>query len=357
MQELIEKLKNIEMTNLKKPFSLLEMAYKWVRDKELVQSEMLAKLLSPDENHGHGSELVEDFLHYIGVDFKLQKVSKLNVETERKVTTGKIDIFISWYDGDKNHAVIIENKLNNAKNQPDQLNKYYRAIFGEDYVVDKIVYMPLFKELQKLEYTDTKGKALEKTIVRDAQDIVIWLEKLLKEYPKLVNGVANQYKDFLNCLISNEYIMMNVIKIQDELKPEDFEKLERLAKIIHSKEWSEGRVKSITDELKKDFPNIIIKGNSKIMDDSECNNYVQLWFEECEFWVELWIYPKNIRLYLCSYKNEKEVMIDGFSFVQEYPVRYYYYYNEKIFEFDITETNRIVRVLKPILQELPEREH
>jgi len=133
MENLLEKLKIIETPTLEKPFSLLKMMYRQVSNKELVQSEMLASLLSPDENHGHGSELVENFLSHIGVKVELQTDCNIKVETERNVNGRRIDIFISWLSGDQKHAIIIENKLNNAQNQPNALNDYHDVIVGEGY--------------------------------------------------------------------------------------------------------------------------------------------------------------------------------------------------------------------------------
>jgi hypothetical protein len=366
MEHVIEKLKNIETPTTKKPFSLLEMLYRQVHGKELVQSEMLAGLLRPTENHGHGFDLIESFLWFIDVDFELQKDSNLKVETERKVEGRRsIDILISWLDGNKKHAVIIENKLNNAPNQPNQLNDYHDSLIKEGYEVDKIVYMPFSKKWQKSENTDTRKDVLAKTIDRDAQGIADWLGTFIGEggfhnedctvYTYQINAIW-QYYEFLNCLISSQYLMQQVIEIQDKLSTEEIVKLEKIVKIVNSKEWSEARVKPITDEMKKDFPNMIIQGKSNLMDDSECNNYVQLWFEDYKFWVELWIYPKNIKLYLCSDKEETNVTIANIEFTgcYDYDYKRYYYHseNDKLFDFDIADTNGIIKALKPILQEL-----
>lgn len=365
MESLVEKLKNIEVPMLKKPFSLLEIMYRQVHGKELVQSEMLAGLLCPTENHGHDSELVEHFLYYIGVEVELQEDSNLKVEIERNVNGRRIDIFISWLEDGKKHAVIIENKLNNAQNQPNQLNDYHDVIVSEGYEVDKIVYMPFSKKWQQSKDTDTRKDVLAKTIDFDAQNIVDWLGEFIGEggfldeectvYSYQINAIW-QYREFLNCLISNQYIMQQAIEIQEKLSLEEIEKLEKLVKIVNSKEWSEARVKPITDELKKDFPNMLIKGNPNVMGDSECNNYVQLWFEDYKFWVELWICPKNIKLYLCSDKEETSVVIANVEFTScydyDYKRSYYHSENDKLFDFEIADTNGIIKALKPILQEL-----
>ena len=331
MENFIEKLKTIDPPTLKKPFSLLEMTYKRVRDKELAQSEMLAGLLSPDENHGHGFELVESFLHFIGVDVKLQKDSNLKIETERRVTAGGIDIFISWRDGDKDHAVIIENKLHNAKDQPDQLNKYYRAIAGEGYAVDKIVYMPLSKEWhESKKIVGIEYDVLEKTTDRDAKDIVNWLESSINDNPKLAYGAANQYKDFLNCLISNQYIMLKAIEIQEKLGPEGIEKLEILAEIARTQEWCIVRFRSIVEQIQKgEFARELkvgYKQNKKYV------NYAQFFFDNWKEngFYEVWLYPNDgIYLYM---KHDEE-------------------YTKKQ-QFGVFETAELVKYIIPLLQEL-----
>lgn len=331
LKNLIEKLKDIKMENLKKPFSLLEMLYRQVYGKELVQSEMLAGLLRPSENHGHGSDLVEHFLRHIGVKVELQKDSNIEVETEKNVNVGRIDIFISWFDGDKNHAVIIENKLHNAKNQRKQLTNYHDAIIQKGYEVDKIVYMPLSKEYQNVENTDNDKEVITKAINFEAKDIVDWLEKAIKEYPKFANSVVNQYKDFLNCLISNQYIMQQATEIQEKLSLEEIEKLEKLAEIMRSPEWCKVRFRSIVEQIPEGgFEKELL---IKYKQNKNYVNYAQFYFDNWQntFWYEVWLYP-NDGIYL--YKN------DGNGTYTE------------ITKFGVSKTEELVKFIVPLLQDL-----
>ena len=331
MENLIGKIKDFKA--VKKPFSLLEMMYKQVREKELVQSQMLASLLSPDENHGHGLNSVECFLLRIGVEAKLQKDSNLKVETERNANGRRIDIFISWFDGDKKRAVIIENKLNNAKNQPNALNDYHKAIEDEGYEVDKIVYMPLSKKWQKAKHTDTYPEILEKTIDFDAQDIMDWIvyfDEIFYTGGRVGDAFMGYYK-FLNCLISNQHIMQTATEIQANLSLEEIEKLEKLAEITRTTEWCQVRFRPIVEQIEKgSFEKELIvqyKQNNKYV------NYAQFYFDNWEntFWYEVWLYP-NDGIYLYKYKGTDDYTKEA--------------------QFGVSETAELVEYIIPLLREL-----
>ena len=319
IKKMIEKINDIEVA--KKPFSLLEMLYKQVYGKEVVQSQMFAGLLCPNENHGHDDfedfELAESFLRKIGVKVELQKDSNLQVETERNADGRRIDILISWNEGVKKRAVIIENKLNNAQNQPNALNHYHKAIVGEGYEVDKIVYMPLSKERQKAKYTGTDSEILKKTIDFDAQDIVDWLGEFLDEWsccnsPQYDLTSAYEYYKFLNCLISNQHIIQTAIKIQEELSTEEMiEKFEKLAEITRTKEWCEARFRPIVEQIQKGEDSFARKLIVKYKQRSgDYINYAQFYFDNYAdtFWYEVWLYPNDgIYLYKYDGKNYTEV--------------------------------------------------
>jgi hypothetical protein len=342
MENLIGRIKNIEVPTSKKPFSLLEMMYKQVYGKELIQSEMLAGLLRPSENHGHGSKLVESFLWQFDVDFETQEDSDLKVETERNANGRRIDIFISWVDCGKKHAVIIENKLNNAPNQPNQLIDYHDVIINEGYEVDKIVYMPFSKKWQKSENTDTRNRkdVLAKTIDFDAQDLVDWLAKFIDNGRAWVFEDRTihhyqldaiwEYYEFLNCLISNQYIMQQATEIQEKLSFEEIEKLEKVAEIARTTEWCEVRFRPIVE--------LILRGKFtkdllvKYKQNGNYVNYAQFYFDNWEktFWYEVWLYPTQ-GIYLYKYDGED--------------------YTE-IKKFESSEINELSEYIIPLLQSL-----
>lgn len=340
MEELIDKLKTIEAPTSKKTFSLLEIMYRQVYGKELIQSEMLAGLLRPSENHGHGFVIVENFLRHIGV--KLQKYSNLKIETERNANGRRIDIFISWKVDEQKHAVIIENKLNNASNQANQLNDYHDSIINEGYEVEKIVYMPLSKEWQKSEYTDTRKDVLAKTINFDAKDITTWLSYLLSGEECCLDeegyvcfnshkmNIICQYQEFLECLISNQHIMQQAIKIQENLSLKEIEKLEKIAEITRTTDWCEVRFRSIVEQIKKgNFTKELLV---KYKQNGNYINYAQFYFDNWEetYWYEVWLYPED-GIYVYKYDDS------------EY---------QELKKFDTSETTKLAEFIIPLLQEL-----
>ena len=348
MENLIKKLIEIDIADSKKPFSLLEMMYRQVYGKELVQSEMLAALLRPSENHGCGSYFIEGFMRQIGVRYPpfWDKACNLKIETERNANGRRIDIFISWLDGDKKHAVIIENKLNNAQNQPNALNDYHKAIEKEGYEVDKIVYMPLSKKWQKSKYTDTCPKVLEKTKDFDAKDIVEWLDTFSKP-----SSVILQYREFLKCLISNQYIMQQATEIQEKLSLKEIEKLEKLAEIVNSSEWREARFKDISVRLKSEFNTL----KDDYLSRKNCI-YAQFWFEDNkDIWIEIWLEEKT-NLYVCSYDNENEKVIQGKSYLYYSGGANNYYYQNSDMKFDYSDKENLIKSATSILENLKPKE-
>ena len=297
-----------------KPFSFLEMLYQHVHGKELVQSKMFATLLNLKQPyHGYYFESAKTFFACIGVDIELEKDSNLQVEVERNANGRRIDILISWQNGDKKHAIIIENKLNNAQNQVNQLNDYYDAIVSEGYQIDKVVYMPFSKEWQKSKHTDTRPEILEKTIDFDARDIVKWLEIATKANPKYESGNVSLYKGFIKGLISNQHLMQTVIEVQQKYSVEEIETLESIAELTRTAEWCEMRFRPIVEQIQNG--NFAKELTIKYKQNSNFVNYAQFYFDDWEktFWYELWLYP-NQGIYLYKYDGKEYVEIKKYNY-------------------------------------------
>lgn len=108
-------------------FSVLNLSTKEVR----LHSAFLAELLNPDGDHGLGYKFLEAFLSIIiqrvkpgfEFDIKSAKVSKefsIGPISEDYTEGGQIDLLIR---DDKNHAIVIENKIG-ANDQKNQLLRY-----------------------------------------------------------------------------------------------------------------------------------------------------------------------------------------------------------------------------------------
>ncbi|MFV0483749.1 MAG: PD-(D/E)XK nuclease family protein, partial [Bacteroidales bacterium] len=100
-----------------------------------------------------------------------------SVEVEKQ-TKGRrrIDILITWSDKKgKEQAIIIENKLNDAADQKDQLKDYYEYVVGEGYEVISLVYMPWSKSYKSYTYSNLEKKISDVAIDFDVKDIMTWL--------------------------------------------------------------------------------------------------------------------------------------------------------------------------------------
>jgi hypothetical protein len=116
--------------------------FKIVSDKwyfENFHTYIIASLLNPKEKH-YKTVFLKKFLDIvdIGNKFSRNNLNNIIVETQKDIGEGIIDIFI--YDENKN-CIIIENKINNAWDQPDQINRYYCGSVNDEYNPVCIVYI------------------------------------------------------------------------------------------------------------------------------------------------------------------------------------------------------------------------
>lgn len=117
--------------------------------RENYHSDILALLLNPNEKHEAGEIYLNLFLNFLTKSYKINidKNNYCNVEIKKENPTdsmdlrGRIDILIR--DVKSKHCIIIENKINNAGDTQNQLEKYYVNETKTGYVVDSIVYLPL----------------------------------------------------------------------------------------------------------------------------------------------------------------------------------------------------------------------
>lgn len=117
--------------------------------KENYHSDILALLLDPSEKHEGRETYLNLFLDFLANSYKisLDKKNYCNVEIKKENPTdsmdlkGRIDILIR--DAKSKHCIIIENKINNAGDTQNQLEKYYVNETKSGYTVDSIVYLPL----------------------------------------------------------------------------------------------------------------------------------------------------------------------------------------------------------------------
>jgi len=186
--------------------------------KENLHSDILAALLNPNGEHKQGSFFLQAFLEYlnsIGASIHINDYVNSIVQREK----GRIDICIK---SENKHAIIIENKINNAVDMNGQIPRYYLKIKGQDCIIDCVLYLTIdglkmpdtstwVEKYIGSPWSDKQSKELNEMIFSigayngESDDIYNgYLKKLL---PNLMDdyckAVIRQYMELLNKLGEN----------------------------------------------------------------------------------------------------------------------------------------------------------
>jgi hypothetical protein len=136
-------------------FTSIADGYYW---KELFHSHVLRLILDPDTPEIGNIQYLIEFCRVLKeknknvFDHNFSNTVKieLEVEDESGKERGNIDIFVY----DETHCIIIENKLNNAIDQKDQLARYLRIAKNKGKEIYAIVYIPLYQKEPSFDYSD-----------------------------------------------------------------------------------------------------------------------------------------------------------------------------------------------------------
>jgi len=108
---------------------------------EKQHTNLLKKFLHPSGKHEQNLLFLEEFYKIIGIDYKHLGNNKITVETEvvaSENNKGRADLVIE--DGE--YTIIIENKINNPGNQPNQLYRYWKnLVFLKNQEKYKLIYL------------------------------------------------------------------------------------------------------------------------------------------------------------------------------------------------------------------------
>lgn len=147
-------LQNFQVTEqLKKRigFNLLTVS-SYTSHLENFHSDVIAALLNPKGLHGEGHLFLDLFLDFLNQNYKtsIDKTNFKNAIVERE--KGRIDIWITDKISEK--AIIVENKINNAVDQKNQIERYHDfSANKKGYDVCCIIYLSLggYKKAPKIE--------------------------------------------------------------------------------------------------------------------------------------------------------------------------------------------------------------
>ena len=301
------------------PFNIFELISD-IYYRENFHSDIIAKLLENEI-------ILKNFLKFIGVNESAYK----NAEVEREES--KIDILIKT----EKNCIIVENKLNWAKDMPEQLFRYYSECKNNKKLeVDKIVYLSPNSSKTPEDYS-VKGipKELIKTIIgydgENEDFYTMVLEKSLKE----MNN--NEPKEWL--LLLEHYL--KILRLTGETKmdaltekfynkiktePEEYKKIQLIATMYN--DLIKTRINNLASEFsgynekdkyfRRDFPSEKRGINYTIgIDVDDNNSYLCLYSREEDTAND--DNPKSIKYLEQDVKDieawlKKHKLFDGFYF-------------------------------------------
>lgn len=295
--ELVDKIPTFEGS--KSIYNPMETFVEYVSQKEICHSSILAELLNPLGRHGLGRSFLDAFLKEIECNETFEDVTiQTEMPVQRILTDGsgprRIDIcIINNYNND---VVIIENKLNNAKEQYRQLEDYEAGSNYKGFNVVKTVC------LQGSNPNDI-GADIDLSIMHLAE----LLDKVcgncfeLKSYITLLKNMGLKEK------------MNEEVKKLLSLDNETFDKVRDLSRLFYNDEVSEycfNEIRSSLENMNKGFLELIFSRKDNRYFDNERCTFLQIWNQNGDekgqnsgYWIELWF---------CDY-SRFEIWIKGNS--------------------------------------------
>lgn len=208
----------LNCSSTKPAYNPMERFADYVSTKEIIHSKIIADLLNPNGEHQLGDGFIMNFLSKLNIQvYKFSSPDAKNPLTIKEIKTeypaptsgknGRIDIFVRLKNREKLYALIIENKLNNAGHQPEQLQRYNEFVKQNYPTYERVtVYMPC---------NGTECTVFKNAIVVNATDLADIIDDTLKENNNVDNSAIQAYSKYLRNISTYNEIMDNAIKLAD----------------------------------------------------------------------------------------------------------------------------------------------
>ena len=303
-KEILELIAKVPAFEGSKPiYNPMETFVEYVSQKEICHSSILADLLNPFGQHGLGRSFLDAFLKEIECDETFEDVTiRTEMPVRRILTDGsgprRIDICI--INNHNNDVVIIENKLNNAKEQYRQLEDYEAGSNDKGFNVVKTVC------LQGSNFNNI-GADINLSIM----DLASLLENAcgnsceLQSYITLLKNMG--YKEKMNEEVEK------LLSLNNDTKDNPFAKVRDISRLFYNDEVSEycfNEIMSSLEKLNKDCLKLIFQRKDPGYFNNERCTFLQIWNQygydkgsNSGYWIELWF---------CDY-SRFEIWIKGNS--------------------------------------------
>lgn len=169
----------------------------------------LINLLNPKASHAQGLVFFNLFINEIAPEHKKHlyqdlKVSNLRVKEEKSTEDGRLDIYVESFGIKEKFAIVIENKIN-AKDQKEQLSRYYNHCKKKGFNDDNILLIYLTKsgaEASDFSMFPEERERLKKCGVLVNMSYRHDIKNIMKTYiqglqSEKVKFIAQQYLDII----------------------------------------------------------------------------------------------------------------------------------------------------------------
>lgn len=305
--ELMDKIPTFEGS--KSIYNPMETFVKYVSQKEICHSSILADLLNPFGQHGLGRSFLDAFLKEIECNETFKDVTiRTEMPVLRILTDGsgprRIDICI--INNHNKDVVIIENKLNNAQEQQCQLADYKAGLKHNGFNVVKTVCL--------------QGST-PNDIGADIDLSIMHLARLLEN----ACGNSCELQSYITLLKNMGYKekMNKEVEKLLSLDNETFDKVRDLSRLFYNDEVSEYCFNEIVSELQEKSKDDLDLSFSKK------RRYLQIWNDKgykngtnYGYWIELWFHDYDRFEIWIRCDSENELKLKGY--VQDETDRDYY---------------------------------
>ena len=314
--ELMDKIPTFEGS--KSIYNPMETFVKYVSQKEICHSSILADLLNPFGQHGLGRSFLGAFLKEIECNETFEDVTiRTEMPVLRILTDGsgprRIDICI--INNHNKDVVIIENKLNNAQEQQCQLADYKAGLKHNGFNVVKTVCL--------------QGST-PNDIGADIDLSIIHLARLLEN----ACGNSCELQSYITLLKNMGYKekMNKEVEKLLSLDNETFDKVRDLSRLFYNDEVSEYCFNEIVSELQEKSKDDLDLSFSKK------RRYLQIWNDKgykngtnYGYWIELWFHDYDRFEIWIRCDSENELKLKGY--VQDETDRDYYKHRNGVKSF------------------------